>query len=117
MNEVLKRCPLCGSSPVTILEHYSCACSRSDCPLSEPLSIYDWETRPMEDALQKELNDCRLVLDKTQAKLDSNENKLIKIAEILAHIARTKITIILEDGTILNDSELANNALEIMKYE
>ena len=117
MNEVLKRCPLCGSNPVTILEHYSCACSRSDCPLSEPLSIYDWETRPIEDALQKELNDCKFVLDKAQSKLDSDEKKMNEIAKILEHIAKTKITIILEDGTILNDSELANNALEIMKYE
>ena len=71
----------------------------------------------MEDALQKELNDCKLVLDKTQAKLDSSKNKLSEIAEILEHIARTKITIILEDGTVINDSELANHALEIMKYE
>ena len=117
MNEALKRCPLCGSSPVTILEHYSCACSRSDCPLSEPLSIYDWETRPMEDALQKELNDCKLVQNKMQSKLDNNENKLNEISKILEHIARTKITIILEDGTVINDSELANHALEIMKYE
>ena len=76
-----------------------------------------WERRPIEDELQKELDDCNSTLTSTRAKLDRNDHKLGEVANILDHIANTKITIILEDGTVVNNSELANNALDIIKYE
>jgi hypothetical protein len=59
MSEELKLCPLCGSESV-ILANGAIRCTKIGCPLYDihgHIFIDSWNTRPLEDALQAELDE------------------------------------------------------------
>ncbi len=57
MIKELKPCPYCGSKAIITAEGY-CSCSNNNCPSDcVILSIDDWQSRPVEDALRKQLEE------------------------------------------------------------
>ena len=108
-------CPLCGHSATEVMKGYSCGCSNTNCVLHEPMDINEWQSRPIEYELHKQLDKSDYVLKDTQLELVSAENKLKCVADILGKISVMDITIILKDGTVINSGELARDGLETIR--
>jgi hypothetical protein len=71
MSEELKLCPYCGGL-VKVAPHQGKAetekllmcCTNKRCPNEGNLFYFDeWQSRPLEDALQTKLDECELALD------------------------------------------------------
>ena len=67
MNEELRPCPFCGEMPIT--ENNFAACANKSCPTYDNywtnpqiLTIEHWNTRPIEDELQKRIADLSQAL-------------------------------------------------------
>ena len=69
MNE-LKLCPFCGEMPKVSnwtlkgITDKRCFCDNENCPvyLSKTIAIDDWNTRPIEDALNARIAECESAL-------------------------------------------------------
>jgi hypothetical protein len=107
-----KFCPLCGSVAIDIIKGYSCQCSNNKCRLSEPMSIDEWKFRPIEKAMQIQLDQDERSIKDLRQRLDANEGAIEYVMKDLEQIASMEIAIILKDGTNINAGELARNSLE-----
>ena len=73
MSKVLKVCPFCGSEAVRVPggEYDRCYCSNAKCPeFPGYMSLTDWNTRPIEDALRKQLEVALAELDYLEPRTD-----------------------------------------------
>lgn len=80
MNDKLKKCPCCGSEPKIISEddivHFGTdkwySCSNTDCTYCYILLLpVDWQSRPLEESLQKEADNWRNTATVLSVKLKS----------------------------------------------
>ena len=109
MTEQLKPCPFCGGEAVMLGEDdgmYQCVCRNCE---SVQGGFYDfpeeaafaWNTRPLEDALQKELDEAREAQSflKTEAMLDAQRETLVLAAKNkMLRVALGDIKKVVEDS-------------------
>jgi hypothetical protein len=79
------------------------------------MDIKEWERRPIEDALQKEIGIWKYNLQETVVERDIMRDKFEYIDKLLVRIAAMPVTIILKDGTVINSGELASDALDKLR--
>jgi len=80
------------------------------------MSIDEWQSRPIEDALQKKLDEYEFALNNIQLKLDTARNKLANAEKVFMQLPQITITSI-EDGAVLYDGNIFKYALEDIRYE
>ena len=115
MQGELKLCPLCGRAATEYLKGYSACCSNANCVLHEPMDLNEWQSRPIEDELAKQLDKREIELTKSLSELSRADDKLVHVSEILEKIAVMAVTIVLRDGTVINSGELARDGLEMIR--
>ena len=108
----LKLCPLCGSVATEVTKGISACCSNDNCVLCEPMDINEWQSRPVEDALIKQLDRANLVTNNLLELSTLVDHKFVRIKDILGKIAEMEVTIILKDGTVINSGELARDGID-----
>jgi hypothetical protein len=111
----LKQCPLCGNNAKEYLTGYSCGCSNNDCTLADPMSVNEWQNRPIEEYLQTKLNECESNLKKMTQKSDEDDSKLDMAIITFEKLSAAVISIHFADGTILDYGETARDALNRLR--
>lgn len=117
----LKPCPFCGSSN-TALDYYEISCPQelgtivvcNDCGASAT-SIVDWNTRPIEDALNARIAELELRLDVYNGNMydvvvDENAKANKRIAELEAELTELKERFDITDG-LLNQATVSIGAV------
>ena len=93
MSEELKPCPFCGGMPkvndwtLKGITDKRCFCDNEKCPvyLSKTIAIDDWNTRPIEDALNARIAELEAESDQLTARLcqERQDDKWIPVSERL----------------------------------
>jgi hypothetical protein len=76
-NEGLKACPFCGKLPIVIDEmgdEWARCKTLACCAFSDSFLLWDWNTRPIEDALRKQLEVAMMAMKKA--------NLIVQITDI-----------------------------------
>ena len=78
MNDKMKPCPLCGEMPTkSFSRDDSYTCSTLGCPLDENyFSIRAWNTRPIEDELNRRIAEMQTLIDELGDALTATYNSL-----------------------------------------
>ena len=111
-NTTNRYCPLCGSAAVDVLKGITCRCSNNECPLAIPISITKWRYRPIEGAMQVQMNKDKNAIKEMQRKIDANDDAINYVTKSLKQIASMDVTIILKNGKTINSGQLARDSLE-----